>query len=81
MKTLEFYRDAQRKHRWRVFSSNGRVQATGAEGYNRIGKCIDAACAVLRVEMIGDKLFGYDYQIHAPGGAGFVEVMKLKMTK
>lgn len=81
MKTLELYRDKQKKHRWRVVAPNGRIQATGAEGYNRFQPCFDAACAVLRVEYSMGKLLGYAYQVHAAGGAAFKEVMRLKVEE
>ncbi len=32
---IEIYRDARRKWRWRLRASNGRITATGGEGYCR----------------------------------------------
>lgn len=78
MKTLHFYRDASGKFRWRVIATNGRIQATGAEGYNRRNDCMDAASAVLRIEIADGKALGYGYSIHAKREIGFHEVMKLK---
>lgn len=77
MKTLEIYRDAQRRFRWRVRARNGRIQAT-SRGYRRLNPCVDAACSVLRVEVADDKALAWGYSIHDKRGVGFHAVMKVK---
>ena len=36
---IQFYRDRNRNHRWRVRAGNGRIIATSGEGYERIRDC------------------------------------------
>ena len=80
MKTLEIYRDAQRRFRWRVRARNGRIQATGAEGYNRLAKCIEAAESVLRVEIVDGKVIGWGYDSYFNKGDTFKQ-MNLRMPE
>lgn len=45
MKVL-FYRDRKKEWRWKAVARNGRIVATGAEGYKSKAKCLDGFFAL-----------------------------------
>jgi uncharacterized protein YegP (UPF0339 family) len=55
---FEFYRDAQKKWRWRVVARNGRIIAQSSEGYERVGKCRNSV--KLTVEAGTTAVFSYE---------------------
>lgn len=56
--TVEFYRDRDRQHRWRIKHRNGRIIADSGEGYRRRGdalraltRLMDAPAEAFRIAM------------------------------